>query len=66
VRVHREIYFCLVELPRGMVAKIYYNMDFFESGTIEKQIGRFIAILEKIAAAPECGIGEILGSGVRP
>ncbi|HWY62396.1 MAG TPA: condensation domain-containing protein [Rhizomicrobium sp.] len=65
VRVHREIYFCLVELPRGMVGKIYYNMDFFESGTIEALLSRFHGILEKMAADPNGKVAAILQSASR-
>ncbi len=60
VRVHREIYFCLVELPQGMVGKIYYNLDFFDPKTIEAQITRFSAILEKMAANPRAKVADIL------
>ena len=49
VRVHREIYFCLVEMPRGMVGKVYFNMDFFTQQTFERLIGEFSRILEKMA-----------------
>ena len=60
VRVHREIYFCLVELPRGMVGKIYYNLDFFNQETFETLIARFSGILEKMVADPQCRVSEIL------
>jgi hypothetical protein len=66
VRVHREIYFCLVELPRGMIGKIYYNMDFFAPKTIHGLVARFNGILEKMAADPKCGVDEILQAARRP
>jgi hypothetical protein len=60
VRVHREIYFCLVELPQGMVGKIYYNLDFFEPKTIEALIMRYYGILGKMAANPKSRVAELL------
>jgi Condensation domain len=59
VRVHREIYLCLVELPRGMVGKIYYNLDFFNQETFETLIARFSGILEKMVADPKRRVSEI-------
>ena len=59
VRVHREIYFCLVELARGMTGKIYYNLDFFERNSIEAQIAHFLAILEEMAVNPEARVEDI-------
>lgn len=59
VRVHRDIYFCLVEQPRGMVGKIYYNLDFFEQKSVEALVGRFKGILEKMAADPKTRLNDI-------
>ena len=59
VRVHREIYFCLIEQPRGMVGKIYYNLDFFAPATIAALIARFTGILEKMAAGPATRLADI-------
>jgi hypothetical protein len=59
VRVHREIYFCLVEMPRGLVGKVYYNLDFFDQATFEGLIARFKQILESMAAGPETRLGAI-------
>ncbi len=59
VRVHREIYFCLVEMPRGLVGKVYYNLDFFRQETFERFIAEFKNILEKMAKGVETRLGEI-------
>jgi hypothetical protein len=59
VRVHREIYFCLVEMPRGMVGKVYYNLDFFSRETFVNLITRFGRILEKMSESPETKLAEI-------
>jgi non-ribosomal peptide synthetase component F len=59
VKVHREIYFCLVEMPRGMVGKVYYNLDFFNRETFEDLIARFGRILEKMSEGSETKLAEI-------
>ena len=43
-----------------MVAKIYYNLDFFDQKSIEALIARFHRILEQMAADPTRKVGEIL------
>ncbi len=59
VRVHREIYFCLVQQPGGMVGKVYYNMDFFTEATIRALIARFGGLLEKMVADPKGLVGAV-------
>jgi hypothetical protein len=63
VRVHREIYFCLVEMPRGMVGKVYYNLDFFTQETFEILVTEFGRILGRIAAEPDGPVRDILDMG---
>lgn len=49
----------LEEDAQGIVTRFEYNTDLFTRGTIERMAARFLALLEGVAADPECRIADL-------
>jgi non-ribosomal peptide synthetase component F len=56
---HRELYFELMEFSRGLRGRVFYNTDFFARETVEKFVGRYAAMLERMASRPSLQIGRL-------
>lgn len=65
VKVHRELYLNLNELPRGAAGKIYYNLDYFSAETIISLIENFRSVLREVVADAKRTIGEIQDRALR-
>jgi hypothetical protein len=59
VKVQRELYLNLNELPGGAAGKTHYNLDFFAEATIVTLIEGFKLALQEIVTDPNRSIGAI-------
>ncbi len=49
----------MVDKPEGLVANVEYSTEIFDHSTIQRMLGHFGVLLEGIAEAPGCRIGEL-------
>ena len=54
-----DIYFELEERPGGMIARLVYNRDLFDAGTIQRMAGHYLAVLAGIVADPSRTLGAL-------
>jgi amino acid adenylation domain-containing protein len=54
-----DLLLTLAERAEGMVGRLSYARDLYEAATMERMVGHWLVVLEKMAAEPEQRIGEI-------
>jgi hypothetical protein len=57
--LHFDLFFNLVETPRGLCVECDYNTDLFDSETIKRWLGHYQTLLESIAADPTVALGKL-------